>query len=139
MKKSSKYLLLLLSFLTIPLKSEAVVVERGNLVYDLDESAMTASVVSLTEEHSGYTMVLIIPDTLDIGGNKFAVTRIYNDAFANDQRLMKVTIPETVTSIDERAFSGCSVLTNVLIPNSVTTIGENAFYRCSALTDVVIY
>ena len=40
-----------------------------------------------------------------------------------------VTIPNSVTSIDDYAFVWCDRLSEVTIPNSVTEIGENAFYE----------
>ena len=49
-----------------------------------------------------------------------------------------MTIPDSVTSIEDRTFSGCSNLTSVTIPVSVTRIGLVAFYNCSNLTSVTI-
>ena len=54
-----------------------------------------------------------------------SITRIGNDAFANNQ-LTTVTIPNSVTTIGNSAF-GYNQLTTVTIPNSVTTIGNDAF------------
>jgi hypothetical protein len=50
--------------------------------------------------------------------------------------ITSITIPETVTKIDDAAFQGCNYLTSVSIPNSVTSIGEWAFHGCkmTALT-----
>ena len=50
----------------------------------------------------------------------------------------EVTLPNSVTSIEQRAFFNCSSLTSITIGNSVTSIGENAFYRCSSLTSITI-
>lgn len=41
-----------------------------------------------------------------------------------------VTIPNSVTSIDNSSFYNCSSLTSVTIPNSVTSIGDDAFRGC---------
>ena len=49
-----------------------------------------------------------------------------------------VTIPDSVTSIEERAFYGCSSLTSITIPDSVTSIGNWAFSYCTSLTSVTI-
>ena len=59
-------------------------------------------------------------------------------AFSGCSGLTSVTIPNSVTSIEDRTFSGCKGLTNIAIPNSVTSIGDEAFYECSGLTNVVI-
>ena len=47
-----------------------------------------------------------------------------------------LTIPESVTSIENCAFVYCRGITSVTIPNSVTTIGICAFYNCYDLANV---
>ena len=49
-----------------------------------------------------------------------------------------VTIPESVTKINDYVFQGCSSLTRITIPNSVTSIGNAAFYNCTSLNKVNI-
>ena len=49
-----------------------------------------------------------------------------------------VTIPNSVTCIEEYAFSGCSGLTSVTILNSVTNIEEGAFSGCGGLKSLVV-
>lgn len=58
--------------------------------------------------------------------------------FYNNTNVTSVTIPNSVTRIDNNAFLGCSGLTSVTIPNSVTSIGRFAFSGCSGLTSVTI-
>ncbi|MDE7246625.1 MAG: leucine-rich repeat domain-containing protein, partial [Lachnospiraceae bacterium] len=107
---------------------------------------------------SGY---ITIPETVEMNGTTYRVTRIEERAFRYCERLTGVEIPESVTSIGQQAFydcssltsvkipgsvtiietsvfSGCSNLTSVEIPESVTRIWEHAFYGCSALTSVEI-
>ena len=67
-----------------------------------------------------------------------SVTRIDNKAFQNCVSLTSVTIPDSVTSIGAEAFFGCNNLTGVTIPNSVTSIENYAFFDCSSLTSVTI-
>lgn len=50
----------------------------------------------------------------------------------------RLTIPPTVTTINNNAFLGCPYLTTVNIPSSVKTIGEKAFYSCYDITSIVI-
>ena len=59
-------------------------------------------------------------------------------AFYHCTSLTSVTIPNSVTTIDQNAFSGCSGLTSITIPNSVTTIGQGVFNACSGLTNITI-
>lgn len=44
-----------------------------------------------------------------------------------------ITIPDSVTSIDDWAFWGCKELTSITIPDSVTSIGAGAFQGCEGL------
>ena len=72
---------------------------------------------------------VIIPD---------GVTSIGNHAFFWRRNLTKsVTIPESVTEIDNCAFEYCG-LENVKIPSSVTSIGNRAFAECRNLKGVKI-
>ena len=59
-------------------------------------------------------------------------------SFSRCSSLTSVTIPNSVTSIENNAFYGCGSLTNLTIPNSVTSIGEAAFYGCRSLTSLTI-
>ncbi len=52
--------------------------------------------------------------------------------------ITSITIPEGVTEIDENAFSECASLKTVTIPDSVTSIGRNAFYNCKRLNEMNI-
>ena len=52
--------------------------------------------------------------------------------------IYEVTIPNSVTSIGDGAFRDCNNLTEVTIPNSVTSIGDGAFRDCKNLTEVTI-
>ena len=49
-----------------------------------------------------------------------------------------VTIPDSVTAINNYAFSGCTSLTNVVIPDSVKILNDSVFEGCENLTSVTI-
>jgi hypothetical protein len=67
-----------------------------------------------------------------------SITSIGDVAFDHCSKLRSITIPDRVTSIGMYAFSGCFNLKNITIPNGVTGIGEGAFYYCTSLTSVTI-
>ena len=50
----------------------------------------------------------------------------------------KVTIPETVTTIEDEAFQDCINLTEVNLPDSLTHIGAHAFANCKSLKHIRI-
>ena len=62
---------------------------------------------------------------------------IGSSAFRYCDDLTSITIPDSVTSIEDYAFSG-SALTSITIPNSVISIGSSAFSNCSSLGTVSI-
>lgn len=65
------------------------------------------------------------------------VTVIDHAAFFNSA-VTSVTIPDSVTSIDDNAFVNCPQLTNISIPNSVTFIGFSAFNSCTSLESITL-
>ena len=68
---------------------------------------------------------------------KLGTKIIANSAFYYCDSLIRITIPDSVTSIGDSAFSGCESLTSITIPDSVESIGARAFENCY-LTDIVI-
>ena len=81
---------------------------------------------------------LIIPDSVESNGVKYAVTWIGYQAFSGCPDLTSVIIPEGVTTIWNNAFLRCYGLTSVSIPSTVTNIGNSAFQDCRSLTSVII-
>ena len=67
-----------------------------------------------------------------------SVTSIDNGVFYQCTSLTSVTIPNSVTSIDSSAFAYCSSLTSIDIPNTVISIDDRAFEYCTSLTSVTI-
>ncbi|MCR5157485.1 MAG: leucine-rich repeat domain-containing protein, partial [Butyrivibrio sp.] len=62
-------------------------------------------------------------------------TSIPAGAFKNNQTIVNVTIPATVTSIGASAFEGCARLRSVTFEEGsvLTSIGDKAFYKCGDL------
>ena len=58
--------------------------------------------------------------------------------YINGEEVIKLVIPESVTTIESGVFYGCSALTSVTIPSSVTSIGSSVFRECSGLTSITI-
>lgn len=52
--------------------------------------------------------------------------------------LTNISIPDTVTEIDDRAFEHCSALTSVRLPAGITELQSYTFYYCTSLTEVFI-
>ena len=131
MKK--QILFLAIMFLPMVAVAESVVID--GVYYELVLKIKEATV---TKKPSGkYTGDVVIPASVTYNGAEYSVTNI-GDAFSGSNGLTSVTIPNSVTSIENSAFYGCSRLISVTIPNSVTSIGGSAFYGCISLTSIMI-
>lgn len=93
---------------------------------------------------------IVGPSVLEVGNHAFyecsrlpffhfpKVKTIGEGAFADCSGLTNITLPSTLTSIEDITFSGCKGLTSVVIPNSVTNIGKNAFSQCNSIKSLTI-
>lgn len=50
--------------------------------------------------------------------------------FLNDEEIIDLVIPESVTKISGYSFVNCSSIKSVILPNSLTAIGECSFANC---------
>ena len=66
------------------------------------------------------------------------LTSIDENTFYECEKLESVIIPNGVKSIGESAFEGCRKLKSVTIPESVESIGKDAFYDCTAMTSATL-
>lgn len=68
--------------------------------------------------------------------NCTALTEIGARAFAGCTSLRKITLPSTVTTVEERAFTGCSSLESVSLESEYVGLGVGVFMDCSSLSNV---
>lgn len=105
-------------------------IDTGTLTF-ADGPAETAIIT----KYSGKSQLheVTVPGTV----NDREVSAIGKEAFYYQTLITKITLPETVTYIDDFAFAGCTALETIVIPASVTRIGEFAFQGCTSLKSVV--
>ena len=104
----------------------------GDLNYRVNDDNVS---VTVTGHVDGYNAQgpLVIPESVSYGGNDYAVTTIGNSAFLYYFYLTSLTLPNSLTTIEDGAFAYCSGFTgDLIIPNSVVTIGPSAFFTCYA-------
>lgn len=86
----------------------------------------------ITEGKRGYEKV-VIPDKIE----GYPVTTIEQFAFQNFTELKSVSLPKTLTTIDQWAFSG-SGLKSVTIPGGVLETGYGSFADCTSLKTLTV-
>jgi hypothetical protein len=65
-----------------------------------------------------------------------SVSKIEDYTFEGCIGLKEITLPVTITAIGSRSFYGCSALQTLEVPFGVKSIGSCAFYGCSSLTSI---
>lgn len=61
---------------------------------------------------------------------------VLNRTFHECNKLSKVILPTSLTTIDEWSFYNCTNLTTMTLPQSVRLIGGSAFYGCTSLSQI---
>jgi hypothetical protein len=77
---------------------------------------------------------VVVPSTYQ----NLPVTAIGTGAFQHFPYLTQVSIPDSVTQIDDQAFAFCRSLTSIQLPDGVTSLGFQAFFMCSNLSGVTL-
>ena len=139
MKVKSKIILLILLVLltllivkTVSLANEKTE-DNKNFEYTIENNKVRIT------KYIGKENEIVIPSEIE----GYPVTMIgkgeqyerFIDGWTLDK--INITIPDTVTSIENYAFHGCNA-TNIELPNSLKYIGDYAFYECYSLENITI-
>lgn len=90
---------------------------------------------------AGYTTnetQIVIPSKVVYDSVEYIVTTIGDQSFRDNNDLISVELPNTITCIESNAFRHCIKLESVTIPNSVKKIGLGPFSECRSLTAINI-
>lgn len=80
---------------------------------------------------SGQITNVIIPESVEINGTTYTVTKIARKTFFVAYNVEEVKLPNTLREIEREAFDGLNNVTSIIIPASVETIGSMAFYNAN--------
>lgn len=128
-----KTLLLFITLLTITVTSAQTVGDLftvGNNDYEVTSVAPNEVKVTGSTDTD-----LVIPATVNNGGNDFDVTLIPSSVFNLNTAIKSVSV-EGDTEIGLQAFIGCTNLASVDAQNVTAAIGNSAFLNCTSLTTV---
>ena len=133
MKKTKQILSVLLSLIMIITAISMMPVGSFAATPESEFSYTTGSDGTVTiTKYNGSASNVEIPDT--IAGK--AVTAIGDEAFAENENLLSVTIPASVKSIGDYAFDVCYNLASVKFNEGLETIGGGAFELCVSITSI---
>ena len=119
--------------------------ERQNLVVGAVSAPGngTSGTLSFGRNEKGEIIVVGVngtPTTVTVPEmvNGCAVMGIGPRAFANQPQLRRVTLPDTVCTIDEEAFTGCAKLESVTFGKGLTLLDKGCFSDCPLLDAVTL-
>ena len=93
----------------------------------------TSGLTATITKYTGTASEVTVPSKI---GN-YTVTKISDNAFADNLALTKVIISNTVTEIGNRVFSGCEALESVTLPSKLTKLGYS-FISNTQITNLTI-
>ena len=104
---------------------------NGNdtFLYTLDDEG-NASIIQCTTTSTNITL------PSDVDGH--TVTSVGVNGIANCTSLENVSIPASISRLDENAFAGCTNLVTITIPATCTEVGKYAFKDCTSLHSVTL-
>lgn len=85
-----------------------------------------------------YSGTIEIPSVITYNEKECNVTSIGKSAFEECEKLISVSIPNSVTKIGGSAFACCKSLKTISIPNSVESIDYGAFSHCDGLIEIYL-
>ena len=97
-------------------------------------TAGTAKITGLQPHTCTHHVNVVVP--MYIGGLR--VTAIGDRAFAHQQKIQSIVIPQTVMNVGVAAFAGCKNLTSVYLGDSVSYISSKTFTSTESLTEIFI-
>lgn len=127
----SKKVLLLIAVVTIFILTLSVT-SSANTSSDFSYTFLDYDGTVRIDRYKGSATYIEIPSNID----GYRVTIIGNNAFEDNDNLISVTIPDTVTTIYKEAFAYCSNLQNITLPNSIEMIYYRAFRDCNNLKNM---
>ncbi len=127
-----------------------IIVADDNPVYDSRDNCNGIIETATNKLIYGFAVTQIPNTVTEIGSNAYSytntvnitipnsVTRIDDWAFYERRELVSIDLGNSVTSIGTSAFADCSALAGIHIPRSVISIGSDAFVVCSSLSYITV-
>lgn len=111
-------------------------VNKGDFTYSYCYDSNYGGYVAAVNKYSGTSSKPSIPASIKIGSITYKVFAIEKNAFARNNSITEITIPEGCIMIGEGAFRECKNLKKVNFSSTLNTIYLGAFYMCSSLEEL---
>ena len=98
------------------------------IVFSVDGNGVLTGVSGLTANNTD----VVIPSVVD----GITVREIGMGVFKDNRNIVSLTIPDSVTTLQNRICSGCTALREVRLPSGLTVIPDETFDGCSSLSTV---
>ncbi len=122
MKKKLLLILSMVALLVCLLTIAVSATKIGDFEYNLDSSTMEAA-FGVNQSYTG--SVVYIPSTVEYNGETYTVTSLAKNALYNNDNVVTLYVPNTVTKLTENTFACCDGLTSVYIDtDELTYIGR---------------
>jgi hypothetical protein len=100
----------------------------GKLSYKVTKSAETGGTVSCVKMNNKNDKKVNVPDTVNINGYTFKVTKIESNAFKSAKKLTTLTIGKNVTTIGKNVCKSAKKLKKITIKSTkLKSVGKGAF------------
>ncbi|MBQ8696488.1 MAG: leucine-rich repeat domain-containing protein, partial [Clostridia bacterium] len=96
-----------------------------------DGVALTAYLGSSTDVY--------VPSKIEVNGSSYAVIKLGDSLFEDNDALNSVTLGDGITEIGARAFYDADNLVTIVTDEQLTAIGTEAFYSCDSFNSVILY
>ena len=90
--------------------------KTGSTIYynvTVDEFPLEVAIAFGSYDYNSYSGEVLVPEKVVKDGWSYAVTSIWENAFAHSSALTQVTFPENIAEIGDGAFMSCSNLKKV--------------------------
>ncbi|OHT09136.1 hypothetical protein TRFO_22153 [Tritrichomonas foetus] len=120
------------------IKSDTII--NDDLIYFYENSTHELSLIGCISNNE---REIIIPSSLEILVHEETavvnVTSIVQGVFAYCSNFYgKLSIPNTITTIQSNTFRECTGFSHLELPDSITSIGSYSFFRCERFTQELI-
>lgn len=114
--------------------------KNGILYYagqPIEDDGTKGKKTGIVYSYDGKAENITVESKISVQGVTYPVTVIGKGAFEYT-KVKKVTLPDTITTVEFSAFQGCKSLTSVKLSKKLTDLGHSVFTDCTSLTSIEI-